>query len=231
MLPQCIHTIRSSLGNWALATSAANSDTVDNIALLGFVTKTASLVGTRWAGCAVDDVQLSELYFALSAKFNECIAGSSMKMSTSNVPQYSLLVCLEDQIRSIGFAVDLRVVVSYLPASDTEKESQDIGLLLLLKLLDTVKSLTLAFAQNDREILFKVNFKARILVLVRLITSTITYYLRAPILTARRVCRCLALSLIEMWEFEKTNFLGKCDSGSRLEWILAPIKCLVFFLP
>ena len=84
----------------------------------------------------MDDVQLSELYFALSAKFNECIAGSSMKMSTSNVPQYSLLVCLEDQIRSIGFAVGLRVVVSYLPAPDTEKESKDIGLLLLLKLLD-----------------------------------------------------------------------------------------------
>ena len=91
MLPQCIHTISSSLGNWALATSTANSDTVNNIALLGLVTKTASFVGTRWTGCAVDDVQLSELYFALSAKFNECIAGSSMKMSTSNVPQYSLL--------------------------------------------------------------------------------------------------------------------------------------------
>lgn len=59
-----------------------------------------------------------------------------MKMSTSNVPQYSLLVCLEDRIRSIGFVVGLRAVVSYLPASDSEKESQDIGLLLLLKLLD-----------------------------------------------------------------------------------------------
>ena len=88
----------------------------------------------------MDDVQLSELYFALSAEFNECIAGSSMKMSTSNVPQYSLLICLEDQIRSIGFAVDLRVALSYLPASDTKKEAQDIGLLLLLKLFDYIPS-------------------------------------------------------------------------------------------
>ena len=131
-----ILTVSSTLGYWTLATTATNSDTVDNVALLGLISKTASLVGTRRAGSAVDDVQLSELYFALSAKFNECIARSSMKMSTSNVPQYSLLVCLEDQIRSIGFAVDLRIELSYLPASDTEKEAQDIGLLLLLKLFD-----------------------------------------------------------------------------------------------
>ena len=87
MLPQCIHTISSSLGDWALATSTADSDTVDNIALLSLVTETASLVGTRWAGCAVDDVQLSELYFALSAKFNECIAGASSKYYLRRCPQ------------------------------------------------------------------------------------------------------------------------------------------------
>ena len=128
-------TIGSSLGNWTLATTTANSDTVDNIALLGLVTKTASLVGARWARSAVDDVQLSELYFALSAKFNECIAGSSMKMSTSNVPQYSLLMSRGPDSK-YWVRGRLGVVVSYLPASDTEKESKDIGLLLLLKLLD-----------------------------------------------------------------------------------------------
>lgn len=41
-------------------------------------------------------------------------------------------------IRNIGFGeLPLnRVALSYLPASDTEKESEDIGLLLLLQLLD-----------------------------------------------------------------------------------------------
>ena len=83
-----VRTISSTLGDWTLATTTANTDAIDNIALLGLVTKTACLVRTRWAGGAVDDVQLSELYFALSAKFNECIAGSSsfMKMSTSQRP-------------------------------------------------------------------------------------------------------------------------------------------------
>jgi hypothetical protein len=76
-----LHTVCGTLWYGALATSTADTDTVDNIALLGLVTKTASLVGTRWAGGTVDDVQLSKLYYALSAKFNECIAETS-KMST-----------------------------------------------------------------------------------------------------------------------------------------------------
>jgi hypothetical protein len=91
-----MHTICSTFGYWTLATTTTNSDAIDNIALLGLVAQTASLVGTRRTGSTVDDIQLSELYFALSAKFNECIAGASIKMPTSNVPQYSLPVCLED---------------------------------------------------------------------------------------------------------------------------------------
>ena len=47
----------------------------------------------------------------------------SMKMSTSNVPQYSLLICLEDQIRSIGFVVDSRVVVILPPSTGHEEGS------------------------------------------------------------------------------------------------------------
>ena len=39
-----------------LAVTAADTDTVDNVALLGLVAKTASLVGAGGAGCAVDDV-------------------------------------------------------------------------------------------------------------------------------------------------------------------------------
>jgi hypothetical protein len=81
-----IHTIRGTLWNWALATSSTNTDPVDNIALLGLVAQTACLVGTGWPGCSMDDVQLSKLYLALSAKFNECIAGPSKDV---HVPQYS----------------------------------------------------------------------------------------------------------------------------------------------
>ena len=60
------HTVCSTLGDWLLATSTTNSDTVNDIALLGLVTKTASLIRARRTGSAVDDVQLSEL-FTLSA--------------------------------------------------------------------------------------------------------------------------------------------------------------------
>lgn len=73
---QSRHTVSSTLGSWALATTTADSDTVDNIALLGLVTQSTSLVGAGWTGSAVDDVQLAELYYALSAMFNECIAGT-----------------------------------------------------------------------------------------------------------------------------------------------------------
>lgn len=68
------HTVGSSLWCWALASTAANTNTVDDIALLGLVAETACLVWARWARCAVNNVQLAELYYALSAKFNECIA-------------------------------------------------------------------------------------------------------------------------------------------------------------
>ena len=69
-----LRTVGSTLWNWALASTTTNANTVDDIALLGLVTETASLIWARWAGSAVNDVQLAELYYALSAMFNECIA-------------------------------------------------------------------------------------------------------------------------------------------------------------
>lgn len=49
------------LGNGPLATSTANTDTVDNVALLGLVTETAGLVGTRRAAGTVDNLELAKL--------------------------------------------------------------------------------------------------------------------------------------------------------------------------
>lgn len=42
-----------------LAVTTANTNAVDDIALLGFVAEAARLVGTRWAGCTVDHIQLA----------------------------------------------------------------------------------------------------------------------------------------------------------------------------
>ena len=55
------HTVGGTLWCWPLAASTADTHAVDDIALLGLVSETASLVGARWAGSAVDDVQLAEL--------------------------------------------------------------------------------------------------------------------------------------------------------------------------
>ena len=49
------------LGNGPLATSTANTDTVDNVALLGLISETAGLVGTRRAAGTVDDLELAKL--------------------------------------------------------------------------------------------------------------------------------------------------------------------------
>ena len=54
--------VGGTLGGRALATTAADTDAVDNVTLLGLVTETASLVGTRGARSTVNGVQLAELY-------------------------------------------------------------------------------------------------------------------------------------------------------------------------
>lgn len=78
-------TVSCTLWHWLLASTATDTDTVDDITLLGLITKTAGLVWTRWSGRTVNDVQLAKLYFALSAMFNECIA------ETRKCPQYVYL--------------------------------------------------------------------------------------------------------------------------------------------
>ena len=52
---------RLALGDVFLAVATADADAVDNVALLGFVAKTASLVRARRARGPVDDVQLAVL--------------------------------------------------------------------------------------------------------------------------------------------------------------------------
>ena len=54
-----------TLGDVFLAVAPADTDAVDDIALLGLVAKAASLVGARGAGCAVDNVQLAVLPAAI----------------------------------------------------------------------------------------------------------------------------------------------------------------------
>lgn len=57
-----IHTVGGTLGSGPLASSTADTDTVDNVALLGLVAETAGLVGARWAGSTVDHIELTKLY-------------------------------------------------------------------------------------------------------------------------------------------------------------------------
>ena len=137
------HTISSTLGNWLLATSTADTDTIDNIALLGLVTKTACLVRSGWSRSTVDNVQLSELYCALSANVQRVYSKEHRKdvhfhahFHVHNIP-----ICPESRFEVlIRFRCRVenpeRFELSYLPASNTEKESQHIRLLLLLKFLD-----------------------------------------------------------------------------------------------
>src|SRR5437867_1642767 len=90
------HTISDTLRHWPFAASAANTDTINDIALLGLVSKPTSFVWTRWAGSTVDDVQLAKLYYALSAMFNECIA---------QTPQCPQCVLMSESRRDIRRAV------------------------------------------------------------------------------------------------------------------------------
>ena len=56
------HTVSGTLWCRPLATTSADSHTVDDIALLSLVAETASLVWSGWARSAVNDMKLSELY-------------------------------------------------------------------------------------------------------------------------------------------------------------------------
>ena len=49
------------LGHRPLATSTADANAVDNVALLGLVSETTGLVGARRAAGTVDDLELAKL--------------------------------------------------------------------------------------------------------------------------------------------------------------------------
>lgn len=54
-------TVGSTLWHRLLAVTPADTDTVDDVSLLGLVSETASLVRSRWAGSPVDNVELAVL--------------------------------------------------------------------------------------------------------------------------------------------------------------------------
>lgn len=56
------HTVGGTLGRRLLVATAADANSVNDIALLGLVSETAGLVGARRTRCAVDDLELTELY-------------------------------------------------------------------------------------------------------------------------------------------------------------------------
>lgn len=117
-------TVGGTLWNGALATSTTNTDTVDDITLLGLVTQTTCLIRTRWAGSTVNYVQLSKLYYALSANVQRVYSRDRHKDVHKEssyrcpfpcpLPQYSIVFC--SQIRRanpkywVGFDVDVEVV-------------------------------------------------------------------------------------------------------------------------
>jgi len=52
--------IGGTLWNWALATSTADTNSVDNISLLGLVSETAGLVWASWSAGTVDDIEIPQ---------------------------------------------------------------------------------------------------------------------------------------------------------------------------
>lgn len=80
-------SVGGTLGSRLLASSTADTDTVDHVTLLSLVPETAGLVGARRTRSTVDDIERAEF-----------------------------------------------------PAADTEKEAEDVALLLLLDFLDVLKS-------------------------------------------------------------------------------------------
>jgi len=54
-------SVGATFGDWALATTTADTDAVDDKALGGTVTQTASLVRSGGTGCPVDTVKLAVL--------------------------------------------------------------------------------------------------------------------------------------------------------------------------
>ena len=53
-------SVSLTLNNWPLATTTANTNTVDDVSLLGFVSEPAGLVRARRTGGAVDGGELTK---------------------------------------------------------------------------------------------------------------------------------------------------------------------------
>lgn len=57
-----LHTVCGTLGRRPLPSTSPHTHTVNDITLLGLVSQAAGLIWALWAGSAVDDVELAELY-------------------------------------------------------------------------------------------------------------------------------------------------------------------------
>jgi len=100
----------STLGGGSLTVTATNTDTVDNITLLGLVAETTSLIGTRRAGSTVDDIQLSIKLFS------------------------------QLDIVATRLLADFAICIPVFPASNAKQEAEDIRLLLLVKFFEILVS-------------------------------------------------------------------------------------------
>lgn len=121
-------TVSSTFGCRSLASSTTDTDAVDDITLLGLVAQTAGLIWARWTGSAMDDVQLSKLYSCTLSNVQRVYS------KTQYVPQdfprpYGCFCMLLASLKGMRG-------LSYLPASDAQQETEDVGLLLLLELFD-----------------------------------------------------------------------------------------------
>lgn len=81
-------TVGGTLRGRPLPSTPPDTDTVDNVALLGFVSETTGLVRAGWARGAVDDVQLAELELMYSQQiFNEYAQDTSRASSSPSIRQ------------------------------------------------------------------------------------------------------------------------------------------------
>lgn len=120
-------TVSSTLGHRSLTTTTSDADAVDHIALLGLVSQAAGLVWSRWARSAVDDIQLSQLYSCTLSKVQRVYSKTQAFCATADDDKKSM------RFIALLFSSSSCFGEAHLPAADSEKESKDIGLLLLLK--------------------------------------------------------------------------------------------------
>jgi hypothetical protein len=86
-------TVCSTLGCRPLATTSSDTNTVDYIALLRFVAQAASLVGARRSGSAVDDSELTELYYCTLSKvqrvYSKTLQGATAAIGRRELEEFS----------------------------------------------------------------------------------------------------------------------------------------------